>query len=268
MIDGVKTKFTKRGSFWFISTITSIMVFAVFVYSSIMYSDAFIAAVIIAIVIYIMAWLYLSSTLMEKTAAKIKNISFNADWWCTDGDSYLMIDTKIGQIAAVWASNPFKIQGIDASLITGAKVTLGKELKNRKTTNKIGVKYTIGDKQYCCYIYRMSKSYVVLASDEGQDYLNKANKTCEMLLNARDAALQNMQDLEYSIALGRYLTYDEVSQVNILLNGNRKIEAIKFIREATKSGLAEAKKIVDDWYILYYRISKIYSTLYSSYTET
>lgn len=89
-----------------------------------------------------------------------------------------------------------------------------------------------------------------------------------MLLNARDAALQNMQDLEYSITLGRFLTYDEVSQVNILLNGNRKIEAIKFVREATKSGLAEAKKIVDDWYILYYRISKIYSTLYSSYTET
>ena len=89
-----------------------------------------------------------------------------------------------------------------------------------------------------------------------------------MLLKARDAALKKMQDLEYSITLGCFLTYDEVSQVNTLLNGNRKIEAIKFVREATISGLAEAKKIADDWYILYYRILKIYSTLYSSYTET
>lgn len=43
---------------------------------------------------------------MEKTATKIQKTGLSVDWWCSDGDSYLMIDTKVGQIATVWASNP------------------------------------------------------------------------------------------------------------------------------------------------------------------
>ncbi len=267
MIDGIKTEFKKHSLFYFGRIIISVIVLTIFVYCSLRFSGYFLFAVIIAVAIYIMVWIYLSANIMEKTATKIQKTGFSVDWWCSDGDSYLMIDTKVGQIATVWASNPFKIQVIDASLLTNAKVTLGRKLKKRKTTNKIGIEYTIGNKQYCSYIYRRSKSYVVLASEEGQNYVHKANKICEMLLKAKETALQNIQELENDITLGRFLTYDEVSQVSFLLNENRKIEAIKLVKDTTRLGLAESKKIVDNWYIIHYRISKIYSTLYTSYTD-
>jgi ribosomal protein L7/L12 len=251
MKNEVSDKFVKHGLFWFITRLIVVVIYAGIIFSGIIQKEDTLSIVILIIisVVYMMVLLLLPSSLIKKTAAKITERDFQVDWWCLDGSCYLMIDTHKGSIAAVWATNPFKIQIIDAAQLTDAKTTVGIELANRKTTNRIGVKYWIGKKKYYSYTFCAGMMFVALVSKLGQEYIKKAGITCDKLLMAKEVALRHGAISRSEMTLENLLSREKISQVNSLISEGRIIEAIRIIRDTTGFGLAQAKEIVDNWEI-------------------
>jgi hypothetical protein len=253
MENEVRDKFVRYGLFWFITRLTAVGIYAsIFLLGLFEKKEALSIVIIVIIsVVYMMVLLLLPSSLIEKTAAKITERDFQVDWWCSDGSCYLMIDTHKGRIAAVWATNPFKIQIIDAAKLTDAKTTLGIEVANRETTNRIGVKYWIKKKKYYIYTYRAGTSFVILASKLGQEYIRNAAITCDKLLMAKEVSLRHRAISRSEITLENLLTREKISQVNSLISEGHIIEAVRIVRDTTGFGIAHAKEIVDNWEIYY-----------------
>lgn len=247
MGDKVQQQFAKRGVFWLFTRLIAVCLWISIMFVSVTEKYDFVAITVIAFAAYMMVLLLLPSSLIVKTAVKIKGRDFHVDWWNIDAGCYLMIDVQTGRLAAVWQTSPFRIQIIDAAQLTDAKITFGMEIKNRKTTNKIGVQYWIGEKRYCSYQFHAGRRYVTLESKEGQKLIKQAELLRDKLLMARDVAMHRNVVDGSAKSLTNPLTQEQIVQVNTLLATGNIIGAIKLVREMTGYGLAQAKEMVDNW---------------------
>lgn len=190
MGERLRKRVVKRGLFWLITRGIAVGIVLSCMYAIYHHRPGFGLIILAFSLFYTFFLLFQPMVWGYRTAARIKEKDFHVDAKYYDKNCELMIDIHKGRIAVVWFTNPFKLQILDAAQLVDAKITKGLGLPNKKTANKIGVRYRFGWKKYNICTFQAYRSNIVLASKDAKLCIMNAEIIRSKLLMARDVALR------------------------------------------------------------------------------
>lgn len=111
--------------------------------------------------------------------------NFPHDYKFVSHNAIFYINTD-GKLGALWKNNPFEIQLADLRGLTDVRTNDGKMVGG---TSLVRCMFKLDGKQYSIHTFRASGQQYSMKSTEVLEAISKADKCCEMLCNAKQAAM-------------------------------------------------------------------------------
>lgn len=130
-------------------------------------------------------------TRMEKSALALeaefpqKNFSYQQKFTTNNGIFYIDVG---GQLGVIWKHNPTEFYLANLAGLSEVWTNDGRQLNG---TSLVSCQFRLDGKKYKIYTLRVSNGQLSMKSPEVLEAISKADRLCEMLSLARQAALEN-----------------------------------------------------------------------------